>query len=76
MAVLNFLNAMDRWSLMPTLRFLAQRNKDAAMAACMKLRLEYLVSIVLTKIERMMTKANTRLLHLMGWEAISTPKHM
>ena len=65
MAVLNFLNAMERWSLILMLIFCAHMNNAAAMAACMQFMPKYLTSNVLAKIDMTMAIIQTISVHLM-----------
>ena len=76
MAVLNFLNATEHWSLILKLVFWAHKNNAAAMAACMQLMPKYSTSKVLAMIDMMIAIIQTILEHLMWRVAKKEPKHM
>lgn len=76
MAVLNFLNAMERWSLILKLVFWAHKNNTAAIAACMQLMPKYLTSKDLAVIDMTMAIIQTILEHLMWCVAKKVPKHI
>ena len=76
MAVLNFLNATERWSLILKLVFWAHKNNAAAMAACMQLMPKCLTSKVLAMIDMIMAIIQTILEHLMWRVANKVPMHI